>query len=140
MMTVRSCDIQFCTGRDSWMDKKKLHDVQEHLDVVIDWALEKVTVHPHIVVEVAPCGENDLQHRLLVRPQRCVLSPTQVPRKGDTVCTRCWKAADECLHKAATAVIRQQAVVIYQHAAVGDHGKVAEFRRDLARKFDERVR
>ena len=33
----------------------------------------------------------------------------------------CWKAADECVQKAATALIRQYAVAIYQHAVVGEH-------------------
>ena len=116
--------------------------------MVIDWALEKISRHPHLIVDVSPCGENE--QRLHIRSQACSASPTQEPRKGDTVCTLCWKAAEECLQKVATALIRQYAVAIYQHAVVGEHEEAADRRTALlkfedigarqASRFAERVR
>ena len=123
---------KFCTGYDSFLDNKKLHGVHEHLDMVIDWALENISVHQQMIVDVAPCGENEHEKRLLVRAQRCFAAPTQPPRKGDAVCALCWNATDECLQKSATSLIRQYAVGIYQHAVVGEQDKALKCWTSLA--------
>ena len=44
----------------------------------------------------------------------------------------CWNATDELLQKAATALVRNYAVAIYQHAVVGEHKEADDCRAALA--------
>ena len=98
--------------------------------MVIDFVTEKMFRLRQFTADVSPCGENEL--RLHVRSQVCSASPTQMPRKGEGVCTCCWNATDELLQKAATALVRHYAVAIYQHAVVGELTEAAQCRAALA--------
>ena len=98
--------------------------------MVLDWALEKTHRLAHINVEVEHVGENE--RRITIRARACCsASKLEMKRHNDTVCKMCWKAADECLQKAATAITRQYAVEIYQHAVVGEHAEAAACRAAL---------
>ena len=64
---------------------------------------------------------------------KCVLhQKKELPRKGEGVCTCCWNATDELLQKVATALVRNYAVAIYQHAVVGELTEAAQCRAALA--------
>jgi len=119
-----------CTGYDSWRDTHNEHRVHNHFGMVLEWALEKTHRLGHINVEVDHVGENE--RRIIIRARGCcTASKLEMKRHNHTVCKMCWKAADECVQKAATATTIRYAVTIYQHALVGEHAEAAACRAAL---------